>query len=393
MTVKDGADPFAGFYCKAVDEQNKENGDMGIQSQARGTNTRNIKNKPKHQEVHGQQKRDKTQVDLKGQPAFVPELHCVRCKAHAQGIRGSDVPHKAHHKQCNLAKSENTKRIEKFYRENAKKNAVPVVFNVKPTREMLETFFTAKVVTGGPSADGLLPGSDPASITGQPSIGLLLASSQPRPSDTEETIVSLRDVVIEAMESPDFMKAYKDIKRNAPLPLVAVAKFIATLPKKNATNYISLHTMELTVPVHREPGQKLDPHYHSIEGQKILLVDWKVAFPGIELRCPCSDCDGMLKHDRSNFSKNKKLFPLFRITGAPSWCIVMQYTCLACNKKVNANDGRLLISLPEYVRNAYPVDPKYADSPTATFHIDRDCSALVDELMPTYGNGDMISRM
>ena len=36
------------------------------------------------------------------------------------------------------------------------------------------------------------------------------------------------------------------------------------------------------------------------------------------------------------------------------------------------------------------MDPKYAEK-GATFHIDRDCSDLVDKLMPTYGNGDMLA--
>jgi hypothetical protein len=27
------------------------------------------------------------------------------------------------------------------------------------------------------------------------------------------------------------------------------------------------------------------PYYHALEGQSILLVDWKLAFPAVELLC------------------------------------------------------------------------------------------------------------
>ena len=69
----------------------------------------------------------------------------------------------------------------------------------------------------------------------------------------------------------------------------------------------------------------------------------------------------------------------------------MSYTCGSCNTRIEGNDGLLLISLPEYVRNAYPVDPRYAQK-GSTFHVNQGCSDLMDELMVTYGNGDLLSR-
>ena len=70
----------------------------------------------------------------------------------------------------------------------------------------------------------------------------------------------------------------------------------------------------------------------------------------------------------------------------------MSYKCTTCEKRVEGNDGQLLISLPEYVRNAYPVDPRFAQK-GSTFHIDTDCCDLLDQMMPTYGNGDKLSRL
>ena len=70
----------------------------------------------------------------------------------------------------------------------------------------------------------------------------------------------------------------------------------------------------------------------------------------------------------------------------------MTYQCDKCKQYVRGNDGKLLIMLPEYIRNAYPVEPKFA-SDTTNFHIDRDWTDIIEELMLTYGNGDLISKM
>jgi hypothetical protein len=459
---------FEEFFSQ--EEAKKEIAAMGMQSQARATNSRRVKNKPKHQEKHAEMKRkgknadaEKTreqkqldaekmreekkaeavkkreakkletvqkreakkreeekkkehkkvakkiaaqeaedaedrheeddqgkpkpkagkviQLQVNGKPAFDPDK-CPTCKSYR--LRPEKPSHHPHVVGCPKRKTPYVKQLEKFCSEIAKNNAIPIVFNLRPTQPMLDDFFKVR-----------------AAGTKKPPEAFLVANAPSNPSDSTTTSLpekksaepSMYDVVLNTMASTDFVKMYKDVKKNAPLPLVAVAKFLASTPKCDVTKLIPLHTMELTIPIHRQAGQTLSPLYHSIEGLKVLLVDWQVVFPGLALRCPCGTCNGMLKHDRTNFSKNKKLFPLFRLAGAPSWCIVQQYTCLSCKNRVNANDGRLLMSLPEYVRNAYPVDPKYADCPTATFHLDRDCSSLVDELMPTYGNGDMLSRM
>lgn len=136
----------------------------------------------------------------------------------------------------------------------------------------------------------------------------------------------------------------------------------------------------------------LNPHYHSIEGQSLFFVHWEAHFPGIKMKCPCNGCQGELKADRTNFSKNRKLFPLFRLSGPTSWCVVMSYACSMCKVRFDGNNGQLLASLPEYVRNAYPVEPKFADS-SSSFHIDRDCSHWMEEIMLTYGNGDLLARI
>ena len=85
------------------------------------------------------------------------------------------------------------------------------------------------------------------------------------------------------------------------------------------------------------------PHYHALEGQSILYVDWKLAFPAVELICyNCKHFNGdkrHLLHDRTNFSKTKNLFPIWTHSGVPTWCVAMKYKCECCKTTYLANDG------------------------------------------------------
>lgn len=106
---------------------------------------------------------------------------------------------------------------------------------------------------------------------------------------------------------------------------------------------------------------------------------------------PCPHCQGVLKNDWTNFSKNKMLFPTFVIAGPPMWCVIMSMTCTRCKHRVNSNSGDTLSSLPAYARAAYPVDPKYALNKNS--HIGQSATTVFDLLMPTYGNGDLCSHL
>jgi hypothetical protein len=216
--------------------------------------------------------------------------------------------------------------------------------------------------------------------------------------DSTSEDMTLYDLIIKSMKDLPFVSKYDTVINTAPIPIVAAAVAIINgdddLPK-----WFHNHSMECIFPVHRESGTPLHPNYHMIEGTSLVYVDWRLHFgKDLNIFCPELDplthirCNGVLKEDRTNFSKNKKLFPVFRIGSLPSWCIVQSYWCLTCGKRMNANEGNLLMCLPEYVRNAYPVDPKYASAVT-TWHIDRATSDMVEELMITYGNGDQLSKM
>ena len=145
--------------------------------------------------------------------------------------------------------------------------------------------------------------------------------------------------------------------------------------------------------VNDKTNQPPSPHYHALEGQSILHVDWKLAFPAVELLC--YNCMHFRKtkqhlvHERKHFSKNKQLFPIWNNSGLPTWCVVINYKCENCSTCYAANDGRLLSLLPSPVAAAYPVLPRYA---SGQFHLHRDVSNNVELLMKTYTNGKFVSK-
>jgi hypothetical protein len=120
------------------------------------------------------------------------------------------------------------------------------------------------------------------------------------------------------------------------------------------------------------------------QGTAILLKQ-------LDVRCPrCAN--GVMVNDRTNFSKSKSLFPIFGMDGPPSWCIVQVMTCPICRYRGNANNGEILANLPAFARHDYPVEPQYAIRNKKS-HLSRSATEIMDLLMPTYGNGDLCSRM
>ena len=137
-------------------------------------------------------------------------------------------------------------------------------------------------------------------------------------------------------------------------------------------------------------------YYHSLEGTTLLYVDWKLAFPDQALICfNCSrgaqEKQVHLHHDRTNFSHRHSLFPIWSHSGLPTWCVLMTYECPECKTRYQANDCRLLFTLPPHVQAAYPVEPNYAWN-RHNFHFHKDFSDELQNQMRTYGNGKVISE-
>ena len=133
-------------------------------------------------------------------------------------------------------------------------------------------------------------------------------------TDTENFLsaATLSSAVTTIVNDPEFAEAHEDSR--APLAMIAFARVVVTKIILDKRVDIGCHFQGLTttVPVTEE----MEPHYHSIVGQKLLNVDWK-AMHGIDI--PCYKCGkAVLANDRTNFSKNKILFPMFVIDGPPN---------------------------------------------------------------------------
>jgi len=167
------------------------------------------------------------------------------------------------------------------------------------------------------------------------------------------------DSVMAKNQSDSFELEHRN--KEAPLVFIALAGYVVEriLRNKNSKAYHQ-YFQHGTFTVPGSTNTYDNPQYHSIVGQKLLLVDWKKTH-GIELACGRSNCTtGILQNDRTNFSKNKALFPVYMIDGPPVWCMDMSTVCSCCKRRINANDSKTLCRLPAFVAEAYPFDSKYA---------------------------------
>ena len=234
--------------------------------------------------------------------------------------------------------------------------------------------------------------------------------------------------VASKVEDPTFLSKVA-AKTKAPKAIAAVFDFLVEeiLPKKagidkqNQFAQTSLaqerkrrmgmmflpNSFCIEIPPYRPACKAPNPHYHSIEGQKVYVVAWEFVCQGIMLRCPMEGtsgqtCNGRLDRFRTNWSLDKSLFPVFSMSGPPSWCAVQRYGCQKCSSYVDSNDARLLASLPQHLSQCYPVNPKWAAkfkdkslelSGKPTYHIDRATTNMYEEeAFLTYGNGELMSR-
>jgi len=191
--------------------------------------------------------------------------------------------------------------------------------------------------------------------------------------------------VTKIVNKPSFVNEHT--KSRAPLAMLAFATVVVEkiINKKKIHQYFDGMTFQ--VPPSKEMYS--NPHYHSVVGQQLLYVDW-IKVCGLAVSCP--GCRSALANDRTNFSKNKILFPIFHINGPPSWAIVQSMTCTRCRSRYEANNGRTLVQIPQYTALAYPVESKHALT-NKNSHLGRSATDMLDLLMPTYGNGEFCSRL
>ena len=169
---------------------------------------------------------------------------------------------------------------------------------------------------------------------------------------------------------------------------------IATLRNdgKRARRELYLDPGECVFTIPCDPTHEIYPEYTVLEGTKIFFLDWLDMYPHIKFPSPC--CNSSWTHERSNYSKNKKLFPIYNADGTVMWGSVKRYRCVTCDVIFHANDQRLLLSLPADIRSKYPVEPNYAINygDGGGFHLSIAASDELDFIMKTYGNGEFFSK-
>jgi len=322
------------------------------------------------------------QQTLFGNRAFDPRQDCDVCKGKGCG----SVVHRAHHKLCcnngrtrgivsavTLESMQEDKRLKEHF-------AAPLSegerFSWKhAAKEAQAAFFAPREAT-----------------VKQSKISAVTTAATTTVMDTSSGTATATDfckAVTAKVNNPSFLNEHKDSR--APLAMLAFAGTVAEAIVRNKHNNVLNHFdgLTMTVPA-TDKDAIVPPQCDSIVGQKLLHVGWSQMF-GLQLNCPRCE-KGVLVDDRTNFSKNKILFPIFETEGPPLWCMVQSMVCRCCKARLHANADEVLCKVPACARAACPVETKHA-LPSENSHIGKGATAVFDLLMPTCGNGDLCSRL
>ena len=365
-------------YAKPRSFRPQNDKNMGPQSQRRLTLTE----RTNQLKSNNNNKRKGGQLTLTGDAAFDPVKDCEICKARHIGYA---EPHRGHHRLCwnnkrtkgitsatTLASNKETNRLKVLFSQPVQPHEVFTSRN--NSKEVAQRFFEPRRI---------MEVTTTTTVESTESTTVMDVVPVPRPEE-------FCDHVMTKVQDGSFMLEHS--KKEAPLAVLAVAGFVVEriLRNKDSVAY-NQHFEQCTFTVPVSVNMCDNPQHHSIVGHKLLLVDWK-KIHGYELPCAVPNCIGTLKNDRTNFSKNKALFPIYAIDGAPMWCMVMSMVCSCCKRRINANDSEMLCRLPAHVAAAYPVHSKYALG-NKNSHIEKGTTNVFDQVMTTYANGDLCSRL
>ena len=353
---------------------------MGRQSQQRISNQH--KRAFQLASKHTTSKRRKgDQLTIDGKVAFESTRDCQVCRAHHLKRFSPEyrVPKRAHHVLCiknkkTFGKGELSTQTEAGLQDDRRYRAL--ITPIRPEERGSAKYLTAEAgaVFFSPrqsSKKKQVPMADEVAV------GKVVITAE-----------DLNQSVGKMTSDPIFCE--KHASKSAPLAMIAFANAVTDtiIQRKDDRTLDYFDGLTMVVP---PCNSNNNPHYHSIVGQKLLLVDWGRLY-GLQLNCPDTTCPGVLRNDRTNFSKNKTLFPIFGLDGPPSWCIVMTVLCPCCHRRFHSNEGSILLSIPDYAADAYPVETNYALSSTAG-HLARNATEVFSSLMVTYGNGEMCSKL
>ena len=286
---------------------------MGPQSQNRLT----PKERTHQMQANSHKRKAGGQLTLFGTAAFNPNSDCEVCKAK---LGGRNV-HRSHHKLCTNDRnkkgmlSESTIKQMKIDEELKNHFSQPLALEEKAssrylTKEAGDAFFAVR---------------NPPKKAKNDSPTTTTTTSDKAVSAVHFLADNFCSAVAEKISNKKSVDACANSKE--PLAMLAFAKVVEDKIINNKKIIFDFfHDLTLTVPPCKEMHD--NPHYHSIVGQQLLLVDW-IKLYGLDVKCPgCGMAN--LDNDRTHFSKNKLLFPTYGMQGPPAWCMVQSMTCPCC---------------------------------------------------------------
>ena len=403
---------------------------MGIQSQLRegavkACKKRATKAKYKvHKRLH--------QTGIQGH-AFVPELDCKICVAHSRQKQGipTRIPKRPHDPRCSKNRktkglSVRTVEVQKICEKNIRENNIPPrLINPSDARSFgsdLRKLWCPQAKNASATAPRKPTpfSTTPPGDTSMVSDKMITDDHKNQRTTLSDLAVDVRNHIQRAMEDFDKFKSQQGnqwiTECNAPT-VVALAVHYLTglfehrrckngqgeLPTTEAftrsyekfREIFPIGTCEFVFPVDPSVGSAPpSPFYHCLAGQSLYYLDWQLLFPGLKIlccECQSNGKENFVVHQRTNFGKNKSLFPLWRATGDLSWCVVMCYECPDCKEKYVANEARVLSQIPAHFRQTYPVDCRYATRDT--FQLDKTLSGMLDTMMLTNGNANLMTKL
>ena len=313
-------------------------------------------------------------VDPNEQRAFNAVQDCEICRAINNHQK---VKHRPHHPRCPKNRK-TTPENEQALPGN--ENVVNTALAIKQRQRMVENTVSTK------SADG--------ARTGQETNPQLLADNQ--------QLVKTSPVELALFLESKAADRMKNIKTKSPMPpfLAALAEEVMEqvahkkLKNGNETNKkkIARHNfqsifgknnMVYTIPEIMDASHQIHPHFHALAGSKFIMMDFDLAFPDLTLHCP--NCNSSkLESQRNMWSTGNRLFPIVD-DGIEVWCLPFKYKCADCPCSFSTKDGDFLNGLPAWIRNQYPVDPRYASSTTLK-HLSKKLSSQLSEDMLSFSS-------
>jgi len=125
---------------------------------------------------------------------------------------------------------------------------------------------------------------------------------------TQSTNIEFCKSISKLMPDSGFSKQHKN--KNAPPAMIALAAEVVNNVMRSKDKQVFEKCFSgLTMVIPKSDDACNNPHCYSIIGQKLLLVDWSKA--GVSMPCPDACYNDVLNNVRTNFSKNKTLFPIF----------------------------------------------------------------------------------